>query len=125
MSEFFQKNNEKGIFGYLKLSFITRFGFSGSWYSKFIEFHSVWEKNCLYFVGFIGKGIGFEKKVELVWYCLFIIFVLYAMLPLPLRWCMIAGFLSALGHLIIVTIEMFAAADECVMYLQLLLPCNI
>lgn len=35
---------------------------------------------------------------------LFIIFVPYAMLPLPLKWCMIAGTISASFHLIIISV---------------------
>lgn len=36
-----------------------------------------------------------------IWYFLFILFVPYAMLPLPLRWCMIAGTVSASGHVLV------------------------
>lgn len=58
------------------------------------------------FLGISGMGLGFsEKENELVWYVLFIIFVPYAMLPLPLRWCMIFGCLSALCHIIILIVD--------------------
>ena len=40
-----------------------------------------------------------------MWYVLFILFVPYAMLPLPLKWCMIGGTLTATTHIIITTIE--------------------
>ncbi|XP_069689602.1 adenylyl cyclase 78C isoform X2 [Periplaneta americana] len=54
--------------------------------------------------GIFGSGIGFgsqnEDEVRLVWYFLFIIFVTYAMLPLPLRTCMILGCTTALFHVL-------------------------
>lgn len=56
------------------------------------------------FAGFIGEGVGFSDRECLVWYMLFIIFVPYAMLPLPLKWCMIAGTVSATEHLIVISI---------------------
>ncbi len=40
-----------------------------------------------------------------MWYILFILFVPYAMLPLPLKWCMIGGILTATTHIIITTLE--------------------
>ena len=58
---------------------------------------------------FIGRGLGFWVKEDLVWYVLFIIFVPYAMLPLPLRWCMIAGCISSLTHIIILTVRVINA----------------
>lgn len=39
----------------------------------------------------------------MVWYILFIIFVPYAMLPLPLKYCIIGGFISGTAHLIIIS----------------------
>lgn len=52
----------------------------------------------------MGEGIGFAEREYLVWYILFILFVPYAMLPLPLKWCMIGGTLTATTHIIITTI---------------------
>jgi adenylate cyclase 8 len=52
----------------------------------------------------VGEGIGFAEREYLVWYILFILFVPYAMLPLPLKWCMIGGTLTAITHIIITTI---------------------
>lgn len=62
---------------------------------------------CLYFSGFIGRGLGFDMKEDLVWYVLFTIFVPFAMLPLPLRWCMLAGFLSAISHIIVTSVRLY------------------
>jgi adenylate cyclase 8 len=47
-----------------------------------------------------------------VWYILFILFVPYAMLPLPLKWCMIGGTLTATTHIIITTIAKFQQTKE-------------
>ncbi|KAE8750751.1 hypothetical protein FOCC_FOCC002461, partial [Frankliniella occidentalis] len=49
--------------------------------------------------GFFGQGLGFYQKDDLVWYVLFIVFVTYAMLPLPLRWCVMAAVATAVFHL--------------------------
>ncbi|XP_025835441.1 adenylate cyclase type 8-like, partial [Agrilus planipennis] len=54
--------------------------------------------------GFIGKGLGFTNKENLVWYTLFIIFVPYAILPLPLRWCLAACSISSVLRLLISSI---------------------
>lgn len=54
--------------------------------------------------GFVGEGVGFDDRECIVWYMLFIIFVPYAMLPLPLKWCMIAGTVSAAAHIIVISI---------------------
>lgn len=44
---------------------------------------------------------GCLSPEDYIWYFLFILFVPYAMLPLPLRWCMIAGTVSAFGHVLV------------------------
>jgi adenylate cyclase 8 len=62
--------------------------------------------------GFVGEGIGFAKREYLVWYILFILFVPYAMLPLPLKWCMVGGMLTATTHIIITTIAKFQQTQE-------------
>lgn len=64
------------------------------------------------FAGFIGKGLGFDMKEDLVWYVLFTIFVPFAMLPLPLRWCMVAGSLSAVSHIIVTSVELYVEDDD-------------
>lgn len=61
----------------------------------------------MYIAGFVGKGFGFSNKQDLVWYVLFILFVPYAMLPLPLKWCMVAGSLSSIAHTILLAINLF------------------
>jgi adenylate cyclase 8 len=53
--------------------------------------------------GFVGDGIGFAEREYLVWYILFTLFVPYAMLPLPLKWCMIGGTITAITHITITT----------------------
>ncbi|XP_054734331.1 adenylyl cyclase 78C [Anastrepha obliqua] len=54
--------------------------------------------------GFVGQGIGFTYREYLVWYILFVIFVPYAMLPLPLKWCVVGGTITASCHLAVITI---------------------
>ncbi|KAI5714253.1 hypothetical protein M8J76_013608 [Diaphorina citri] len=51
--------------------------------------------------GFISQGIGLNNKEYLIWYILFIVFVTYAMLPLPLKWCFIGGCTTSVLHVII------------------------
>uniref|UniRef100_A0A146MB14 adenylate cyclase n=6 Tax=Lygus hesperus TaxID=30085 RepID=A0A146MB14_LYGHE len=55
----------------------------------------------LNFQGLLGLCYGFSYGESLVWYDLFIIFVTYAMLPLPLRWSLAAGSITPLLHLVI------------------------
>ncbi|EDV96903.1 GH16533, partial [Drosophila grimshawi] len=55
--------------------------------------------------GFISEGVGFENREYLVWYILFVIFVPYAMLPLPLKWCVVGGTVTASCHLAVITIN--------------------
>lgn len=53
--------------------------------------------------GIFGESIGFdstENRIQLVWYFLFIIFVTYTMLPLPLRTCMTLGCSTATLHVL-------------------------
>lgn len=57
--------------------------------------------------GFIGECVGFSDRECMVWYMLFIIFVPYAMLPLPLKWCMVGGTISGSAHLIFISVEKF------------------
>jgi hypothetical protein len=48
--------------------------------------------------------LGFAPPAELVWYVLFIEFVTYAMLPLPLRWSVCAALLTAATHVVICSV---------------------
>lgn len=66
------------------------------------------------FLGFIARGVGFGIKEDLVWYVLFSIFVPYAMLPLPLRWCMMAGALASVGHIIVISVAFYGNTDNVV-----------
>lgn len=75
-----------------------------------------WAATCTWLLlnlqGFIGAGLGFAQREYLVWYILFIIFVPYAMLPLPLKWCMTAGSVTAMCHLIVISIEKFQKKSD-------------
>ncbi|CRK99503.1 CLUMA_CG012822, isoform A [Clunio marinus] len=70
-----------------------------------------WAATCTWLLlnlqGFVGEGIGFAVREYLVWYILFTLFVPYAMLPLPLKWCMIGGTITAVTHIIITTLAKF------------------
>jgi len=69
-------------------------------------------RNFIMSKGFVGKGIGFAESEYLVWYILFTLFVPYAMLPLPLKWCMIGGTITAVTHIIKTTLEKFKKTTE-------------
>lgn len=71
-----------------------------------------WQFSSSFSAGFVGEGVGFSEREYLVWYVLFIVFVPYAMLPLPLKWCMIAGIVSAACHLIVISIVKFQRLDS-------------
>ena len=63
-----------------------------------LKFHNETRINIIS-VGFVGDGVGFHEREYLVWYILFTLFVPYAMLPLPLKWCMIGGTITAISHI--------------------------
>ncbi|XP_016934930.2 adenylyl cyclase 78C isoform X1 [Drosophila suzukii] len=71
--------------------------------------------------GFVGQGVGFADREYLVWYILFVIFVPYAMLPLPLKWCVVGGTITASCHLAVITIIKLQHTEatinaECVLF---------
>lgn len=41
-----------------------------------------------------------------MWYILFVVYAPYAMLPLPLRWCVLAGYGTALTHMVMAGISL-------------------
>ncbi|XP_050727539.1 adenylyl cyclase 78C-like isoform X3 [Eriocheir sinensis] len=52
-----------------------------------------------------------EQGENMVWYLLFIVFVTYSMLPLPLRWGILAGSLTALCHLVLTFVCYYSNED--------------
>lgn len=72
-----------------------------------MSFNAFFSVQCPFHIGFVGEGVGFADREYLVWYILFVIFVPYAMLPLPLKWCVITGTISASCHLTVITIIKF------------------
>ncbi|XP_017881980.1 adenylate cyclase type 8 isoform X3 [Ceratina calcarata] len=56
--------------------------------------------------GFIGAGLDFSNQQRLMWYILFVVYAPYAMLPLPLRWCVLAGYGTALTHMVLAGITL-------------------
>ncbi|KFM81935.1 hypothetical protein X975_24521, partial [Stegodyphus mimosarum] len=47
-----------------------------------------------------------EESLELIgpWRIIFVVFVTYSMLPLSLRWCLLCGTVSSVGHIIILVL---------------------
>uniref|UniRef100_A0A1B6EMX3 adenylate cyclase n=1 Tax=Cuerna arida TaxID=1464854 RepID=A0A1B6EMX3_9HEMI len=80
--------------------------------NNYLHWAAVFTWALLNIQGFIGESLGFCSPEYLVWYVLFIVFVTYGMLPLPLRWSMIAGCTTALVHVIISTIHKVPSIDE-------------
>ncbi|XP_020287381.1 adenylate cyclase type 8-like isoform X2 [Pseudomyrmex gracilis] len=56
--------------------------------------------------GFISAGLSFITQQRLMWYILFVVYAPYAMLPLPLRWCVLAGYGTALTHMVMAGISL-------------------
>nr|XP_023015323.1 adenylate cyclase type 8-like [Leptinotarsa decemlineata] len=87
------------------------------WWRCFANNYLHWAAVCTWLLltmqSFLARGVGFGVKEDLVWYVLFTIFVPYAMLPLPLRWCMIAGAISSIGHICVITTEIYLKDDTC------------
>ncbi|XP_011505065.1 PREDICTED: adenylate cyclase type 8 [Ceratosolen solmsi marchali] len=62
--------------------------------------------------GFIVAGLNFLTQQRLMWYILFVVYAPYAMLPLPLRWCVLAGFGTAFTHLLIAVVTLLNDAHH-------------
>ncbi|KAF7269099.1 hypothetical protein GWI33_017849 [Rhynchophorus ferrugineus] len=81
------------------------------WWRCFANNYLHWAAACTWMLLTVqsvrSEGIGFGLKENLVWYVLFIVFVSYAMLPLPLRWCIMAGCISAISHVILVCVRVY------------------
>ncbi|XP_030767972.1 adenylate cyclase type 8-like isoform X2 [Sitophilus oryzae] len=81
------------------------------WWRCFANNYLHWAASCTWLLltiqSICSEGIGFGLKESMVWYVLFIIFVSYAMLPLPLRWCIMAGCISAISHVILVCVRVY------------------
>ncbi|XP_014274683.1 adenylyl cyclase 78C isoform X2 [Halyomorpha halys] len=62
--------------------------------------------------GLLGKCYGFSPPEYLIWYVLFIIFVTYSMLPLPLRWSITSGSVTSILHTIITMTVLLQAGED-------------
>ncbi|XP_050526248.1 adenylyl cyclase 78C-like isoform X3 [Daktulosphaira vitifoliae] len=75
------------------------------WWKCFANNYLQWAAVFTWFFiniqGFVWESYGQGSREYLVWYVLFIVFVTYAMLPLPLKWCILAGCSTALLHILI------------------------
>lgn len=47
-----------------------------------------------------------------MWYILFVVYAPYAMLPLPLRWCVLAGYGTALTHMVMAGISLLQDSTD-------------
>ncbi|XP_015114264.1 adenylyl cyclase 78C isoform X1 [Diachasma alloeum] len=57
--------------------------------------------------GFVVAGLNFYSQQRMMWYILFVVYAPYAMLPLPLRWCVVAGSGTVLTHMIMTIATIF------------------
>lgn len=86
---------------------------------KFISSNIIYLVHIYIFVpGLLGKCYGFSPPEYLVWYVLFIIFVTYSMLPLPLRWSITSGSVTSILH-VIITMTVLLQAGEVGFYMKL------
>ncbi|XP_012252308.2 adenylyl cyclase 78C [Athalia rosae] len=74
--------------------------------NKYLYWASIFTWLLVNSQGFIGANLTFSTQQRLVWYILFVVYAPYAMLPLPLRWCVLAGFGTALTHTIMSVINL-------------------
>ncbi|EEC01411.1 adenylate cyclase, putative [Ixodes scapularis] len=51
--------------------------------------------------GYLQFEPGGDVAGDGSWHVMFTVFVTYAMLPLPLKWCIVCGVLASLGHLLV------------------------
>lgn len=80
--------------------------------NKYLHWTALFTWILINLQGFLDTGIGFTHRENLVWFVLFIIFVPYAMLPLPLKWCVAAGMFSTLSHLILTSLTIITIANH-------------
>lgn len=59
------------------------------------------QRSVLCFSGFVVAGLNSETQQRLIWYILFVLYAPYVMLPLPTRWCVLAGFGTASMHFLL------------------------
>ncbi|XP_057332625.1 adenylyl cyclase 78C isoform X2 [Microplitis mediator] len=70
-----------------------------------------WASICTWLLiniqGFIAAGLNFSSQQRIMWYILFVVYAPYAMLPLPLRWCVLAGSGTAISHMTMIITTLF------------------
>ncbi|XP_070148669.1 adenylyl cyclase 78C isoform X1 [Polyergus mexicanus] len=80
------------------------------WWRCFSSNHLYWASIFTWLLinsqGFISAGLNFITQQRLMWYILFVVYAPYAMLPLPLRWCVLAGYGTALTHMVMTGISL-------------------
>ncbi|XP_044001211.1 adenylyl cyclase 78C isoform X1 [Aphidius gifuensis] len=70
------------------------------WFSNnYLYWASVFTWLLINIQGFVAAGLNFSSQQRMMWYILFVVYAPYAMLPLPLRWCVLAGSGTVLTHM--------------------------
>ncbi|CAG7815965.1 unnamed protein product, partial [Allacma fusca] len=76
-----------------------------AWWKRFANLYLHWGALAtwavLFFHGFLGIILKTSEPAQIFWYILFVIFVTYAMLPMPLVWSASAASITAIAHLVI------------------------
>uniref|UniRef100_A0A1B6DLF8 adenylate cyclase n=1 Tax=Clastoptera arizonana TaxID=38151 RepID=A0A1B6DLF8_9HEMI len=80
--------------------------------NNYLHWAAIFTWTLLNIQGFIGGCLGFPQPRYTVWYILFIVFVTYGMLPLPLKWSMVAGGTTACLHLAVTIVRWFVFPPE-------------
>ncbi|XP_043287752.1 adenylyl cyclase 78C isoform X2 [Venturia canescens] len=75
--------------------------------------------------GFVGAGLNFSTQQRLMWYILFVVYAPYAMLPLPLRWCVLAGSGTALTHMAMTIATLVTESDYNIVCIVRMLTTNV
>ncbi|EZA54802.1 hypothetical protein DMN91_007094 [Ooceraea biroi] len=85
---------------------VCMFGWWRCFSNNYLYWASIFTWLLINSQGFIGAGLNFTTQQRLMWYILFVVYAPYAMLPLPLRWCVLAGYGTALTHMVMAGISL-------------------
>ncbi|XP_034943359.1 adenylyl cyclase 78C isoform X2 [Chelonus insularis] len=82
------------------------------WFShNYLYWASIFTWLLINIQGFVAGGFNFQSQQRIMWYILFVVYAPYAMLPLPLRWCVIAGSGTAFVHMTMIIASLFHNSD--------------
>ncbi|KAJ8684167.1 hypothetical protein QAD02_019959, partial [Eretmocerus hayati] len=80
--------------------------------NKYLHWASIFTWLLINCQGFIVAGLEFLTQQQLMWYIMYVMYAPYAMLPVPLRWCVLAGFGTALFHLLIAVLAILGDSSQ-------------